>query len=161
MNSRAPFRLTTVALAVLSLVLVVLGALNFQQRSSYRLPDDGVTWMDSPDGIVAWMVAKDGPGARAGIREHDVLISLDGRPLDNAVDATRVIFQSGVWSMLTYELSRQGEKFQTTVIISPQSSSETLRYYLLLVGLLYLFIEPSFFFAAGRRPNLCISISSV
>ena len=153
MNSRAPFRVTTVALAVLSLVLVVFGALNFQQRSSYRLPDDGVSWMDSPDGVLAWMVAKDGPGARAGIREHDVLISIDGRPVDNAVDAARVIFQSGVWSMVTYELSRQGEKFQTPVIISPQSSSETLRYYLLLVGLLYLFIGAFILFRRWTAPK--------
>jgi S1-C subfamily serine protease len=129
MKSGAPLRVTTVALALLSLVLVAFGALNFQQRSSYRLPDDGVSWMDSPDGVVAWMVAKDGPGARAGIREHDVLISIDGRPVDNAVDVARTIFQSGVWSSVTYELARQGEKFQSTIIISPQSGSETLRYY--------------------------------
>jgi len=140
MDSRAPFRVTTVTLALLTLTLVVFSALNYQQRSGYQLPDDGVSWMDSPDGIVAWMVAKDGPGARAGIRERDVLISIDGRTLDNAVDATRVIFQNGVWSRVTYELARQGEKFQTAVIISPQTSSESVRYYLLLVGLLYLFI---------------------
>jgi len=140
MDSRAPFRVTTVTLALLTLTLVVFSALNYQQRSGYQLPDDGVSWVDSPDGIVAWMVAKDGPGARAGIRERDALISIDGKTLDNAVDATRVIFQSGVWSRVTYELARQGEKFQTAVIISPQTNSESLRYYLLLVGLLYLFI---------------------
>jgi PAS domain S-box-containing protein len=140
MDSRAPFRLTTVALAVLTLTLLVFSVLNFQQRLVYQLPDDGVSWVDSREGIVAWMVAKDGPGARAGIREHDVLRSMDGRPMDNAGEAARVIFQAGVWSRVTYELSRQGERFETAVVISPQKSSESLRYYLFLVGALYLFI---------------------
>lgn len=50
----APFRFTTIMLALLSLILVVFGVLNFQQRRLYQLPDDGVSWVDTSEGVKAW-----------------------------------------------------------------------------------------------------------
>lgn len=140
MTTRLPFRFTTVLLALLSLTLVVFGVLNFQQRSRYQLPEDGVSWVDSAQGITAWIIAPDGPGERAGIREGDTLEAINGRPMRRAVDAVREVFHSGVWSQAAYDLVRRGEKFQTTVVIAPQDQSSSIRHYLELVGLLYLFI---------------------
>jgi PAS domain S-box-containing protein len=140
MTRSAPFRFTTVLLALLSLALVVFAILNFQQRSRYQLPDDGVSWVDSPDGVIAWIVARGGPGDRAGIREHDVLTAMNGQPVKHAVDVVRQVFRSGVWSRVTYDLTRQGEKFHTPVIIVPQNNSSSVRHYLEMVGLLYLVI---------------------
>ena len=42
------FRLTTLSLALLSLVLVGFGILNYQQRGQYQVPDDGVSWIEPP-----------------------------------------------------------------------------------------------------------------
>ena len=50
MNKIPSFRLTTLSLALLSLVLVGFGILNYQQRDEYQIPDDGVSWIDSTRG---------------------------------------------------------------------------------------------------------------
>jgi two-component system NtrC family sensor kinase len=47
MKDSLRMRLGAVILALLTLAAIVFAVLNFQQRSLYVLPDDGVTWMDS------------------------------------------------------------------------------------------------------------------
>ena len=133
-------RFTVVSLALLSVTLVVFGALNFQQRSRYQHPDDGITWVDSADGITAWIVEPGGPGARAGIREGDRLQAIEGRPIARAEDAAREVFRQGVWARATYELARGSESYQASVIIAPQDASGSARHILEIVGLIYLFI---------------------
>ncbi|HET6177277.1 MAG TPA: PDZ domain-containing protein, partial [Candidatus Sulfotelmatobacter sp.] len=71
MNDGLRMRLGAVVLAVLTLAAVIFAVLNYQQRSRYILPDDGVTWMDSPQGVVAWHVVADSPASRAGIKQGD------------------------------------------------------------------------------------------
>jgi len=140
MSRRPTFKFATLSVALLSLVVVIFAVLNFQQRWVYELPDDGVSWVDSADGVTAWIVARGGPGERAGIREHDILRAINGKPIERAVDAAREVFRSGVWSEASYDLRRAGEEFRTSVVILPQDNSSSLRHYLEFVGLLYLFI---------------------
>ncbi len=72
------FRLTTLSLALLSLVLVGFGILNYQQRGVFQNPDDGVSWIDTGQGVTAWMVVRGGPADRAGIHEGDQLRAING-----------------------------------------------------------------------------------
>lgn len=144
-------RLARVALVLLSLTLVVLGALNFEQRSLYQLPDDGVSWLDSPAGVTAWIVARDGPAHRAGIREGDVLLAIRGRPVRRSADATDAIFHSEVWSLVTYDLVRQAKPLQARVVIAPQTNC--LRRYLDLLGLLYLIVGILIFMRRRATPH--------
>ena len=131
-------RLATVSLALLSVALLVCGIINYQQQGRVQLPDDGVSWLDSAEGVKAWIVTPTGPGYRAGVHEGDVLKAINGRPVARAADAVRAIFEAGLWSKANYELSRQGQAFETTVVITAQSDSRSVRGYLELVGLLYL-----------------------
>ncbi len=140
MTTRAPFRFTTVLLAVLGAGLVVLSVINLKQRAVYQLPDDGVSWVDSSRGVSAWLVERQGPGERAGIQEGDALVSINGVRVQHWTDANQVVFHSGVWTKAKYELVRRGATFQTEVVLAPQNNSKSLRYYLDFVGLLYLFI---------------------
>ncbi|MFB3923879.1 MAG: ATP-binding protein [Terriglobia bacterium] len=140
MRTTLPFRFTTVFLALLSLTLVVFGILNFEQRRVYQLPDDGVSWMDVKGQVTAWIVAPDSPAERAGITEGDKLAAINGVPIKHALDATREIFRAGVWAQARYDLSRNGQPFQATVVVAPQSNQSSLRHYLELVGLVYLLI---------------------
>ncbi len=135
-----PFRLTTLSLALLSLVLVVFGALNFQQRGLYQAPDDGVSWIDSPQGVIAWIVIRGGPADRAGIREGDQLRAINGRPVPTAAEAVQQVYRTGVWSLAAYNLVRNGEPFDTSLVLVPQGTASSVRHYLALVGLLYLLI---------------------
>jgi PAS domain S-box-containing protein len=137
---RLTLRFPTLVAALLTAVLVLLGILNLQQRGRYQLPEDGVSWIDSANGVKAWIVSEDGPGYRAGIREGDVLRAVSGTTIHSASDATREVFRSGVWSKLTYDLVRQGDTFQATLVTVPQSRSNPVRHLLDLVGLLYLVI---------------------
>lgn len=131
-------RLATVSLAILSVALLVCGVINYEQQGKVQLPDDGVSWLDSAEGVKAWIVTPNGSGYRAGVREGDLLKAIDGRAMAHAADAVQAIFDSGLWSKATYELERQGQPFETTVVITAQSDSRSIRGYLELVGLLYL-----------------------
>ena len=133
-------RFATVLLSMLSLALIVLGVINYQQRGKYELPGDGVSWIDSGQGVRAWIVEPSGPGDRAGIHEGDVLLAVDGAPIKRADEVYRAVFSGGVWSKLNYKLDRQGSKFDTALVTVPQVDSKSIHQYLELVGLLYLFI---------------------
>jgi two-component system, NtrC family, sensor kinase len=140
MGSIFRFRFMTVMLALLSLALVVFGVINFQQHGKYQIPSDGVSWVDSDQGVRAWIVDPNGPGFRAGIREGDELRAIGGEPIKYGVDATKAIFEAGVWSKEQYDLVRNGEPFKVAIVLGPQVDSGSMRHYLELVGLLYLFI---------------------
>ena len=134
------FRLTTLSLALLSLVLVGFGVLNYQQHGLYQSPDDGVSWIDSPQGVTAWIVVHGGPADRAGIREGDQLKAINGQTITTDTEAAQQIYKLGVWALVSYSLTRNGEPFDTSLVLDPQSTAGPIRNYLALVGLLYLLI---------------------
>ncbi|MGH9452602.1 MAG: ATP-binding protein [Terriglobia bacterium] len=153
MNKVITPRFTTLILCLMSVFLIVLGWINFQQRLRYQAPSDGVSWLDSPKGVKAWIVTAAGPGARAGIREGDILQSINGNLIRRATDATRQIFLSGVWSQATYDLERSGESFEAAVIVEPQVRSVAFQNFRTLVGLLYLFIGVFVLLRRWRAPK--------
>ena len=125
-------------LGLLSLALLVCGYINFEQRRLYQLPTDGVTWADSDQGVMAWIVARGGPADRAGIQEGDRLLSINGMPILHAQDAAHAVFALGVWSETEYDLARDTERFRASVVIAPQTNTKPIRRYLELLGVLYL-----------------------
>ncbi len=152
--TKAPtYRFTTLSLAILSLTLIVFAVLNLQQRVRYRLPEDGISWIDSQGRVKAWLVTPDGPGDRAGIREGDSLEAINKKTVNTAADAGREIFGAEVWSQVNYTLERDGEKFQTTLILVPQKAAATVRYYLSLVGLIYLVVGTFILFRRWTAPK--------
>jgi len=153
MTKAPPYRLTSLSLAILSLTLIVFAVLNLQQRVRYRLPEDGVSWVDSQRGVQAWIVTPDGPGDRAGIREGDLLESINKKPISTAADAGRAIFSVEVWSQVNYSLARNGEKFQTSLVLVPQKAATPVRYYLSLVGFIYLVIGTFILFRRWTAPK--------
>jgi PAS domain S-box-containing protein len=134
------FRLTTLSLALFSVVLVGFGILNYQQRAQYQNPDDGVSWIESPQGVTAWIVVRGGPADRAGIREGDLLKAINGQPVTMPSEAVQEIYRLGAWSLAAYSLTRNGEPFETSLVLDAQATGGSVRNYLALVGLLYLLI---------------------
>jgi PAS domain S-box-containing protein len=153
MTKAPPYRITSVSLAILSMTLIAFAIINLQQRVHYRLPDDGVSWLDSEKGVKAWIVTPDGPGDQAGIREGDLLESIDKKSIHTAADAGRQVFSDEVWSQATYVLVRNGEKFQTSLVLVPQKAAASVRYYLSLVGLIYLVIGTYILFRRWTAPK--------
>src|SRR3972149_836726 len=112
-----PFRFTTITLALLSLTLVVFAVLNFQQRRIYQIPDDGVSWVDTSEGVKAWIVAPGSPGPGGGITVGDTLEAINGTSIRKSVDAVREVFRTGVWSRADYRLLRNGTPFETSLVV--------------------------------------------
>ena len=153
MSVRAPYRFLTLLLAIVSVTLVIFAFLNFQQRRIYQLPTDGVSWVASAQGLRAWSVAANSPGEQAGIVAGDILKSIDGRSVETTAEASREIFQSGVWSRVIYDLVRQGESIETSVVLAPANNSRGLHGFLEIVGFLYLIIGAFVFLRRWSAPK--------
>src|SRR5580700_7473821 len=153
MNDSLRMRLGAVLLALLTLSAVVFAVLNFQQRSRFVLPDDGVTWMDTSQGVIAWHVVADSPAARAGIRENDSVESVRGVTIHRATDVTRVLFHVGPWAEVHYQMHRGGAAFETRLVTAPQDNSSSIENYLRITALLYLFIGLFIFVRRWNAPR--------
>jgi two-component system, NtrC family, sensor kinase len=153
MNDSLRMRLGAVVLALLTLAAVIFAVLNFQQRSRFILPDDGVTWMDSPSGVVAWHVVSDSPASKAGIKQGDTVQSIRGVSIHRATDVTRVLFRVGPWAEIRYEMHRGGATFETPVVTAPQENPSSIENYLRITALLYLFIGLFIFVRRWNAPR--------
>jgi len=146
-------RLGAVVLALLTLSAIVFAYLNFQQRSRFILPDDGVTWLDAQQGVVAWHVVADSPAAKAGIKEGDVVTAVRGIPVHRATDVTRILFHAGPWTEVRYQMHRGGAGFETPLVTAPQDSSSSIENYLRITALLYIFIGLFIFVRRWNAPR--------
>jgi two-component system, NtrC family, sensor kinase len=153
MNDSLQTRLGAVVLALLTLAAVVFAVLNFQQRSRYILPDDGVTWMETSQGVMAWHVVSDSPGAKAGIKQGDYVQSVRGVPIHHATDVTRVLFRAGPWTEVRYQMRRDSGSFETPVVTAPQTNPSSIENYLRITALLYLFIGLFIFVRRWSAPR--------
>src|SRR5690242_2214799 len=99
MTPRPTFRFVTVFATVLTFGLVVCGYFSIRQQITYRLPSDGVAWVDSNSGVRAWKVTPGGAAERAGIRPGDILKSVNGAPVAASAAIARTVFDSGIGSV--------------------------------------------------------------
>jgi len=153
MNEQLRTRLGAVLLALLTLAAVIFAVLNFQQRSRFISPDDGVTWIDSDHGIVALHVVPGGPADRAGIRQGDYVQSVRSTPINRATDVSRVIWHAGPWAEVRYQILRNGESLQIPLVTAPQENPASLEDCLRVVALLYLFIGLFIFVKRWNAPR--------
>jgi two-component system NtrC family sensor kinase len=133
-------RVGAIVLVLLTIAAIIFGIINFQQRLSFDVPDDGVSWTDSEQGIEAIFVAPNSPGERAGIRSGDVLVSIEGQPVARPVEVVKRLWALGIWSQAHYQIRRQNRSFDTSLITAPAHKPLSIENYLRVVGLLYLFI---------------------
>jgi len=133
-------RVGAIFLVLLTMAAIVFGIINFQQRLSFDVPDDGISWKDSEQGVRAIFVAPNSPGERAGIKSGDVLVTIDGQPVGRAVDVVKRLWSLGIWSQARYQIRRQNQSFDTSLITAPAPKPLSIENYLRVVGLLYLFI---------------------
>ncbi len=141
-------RFSSVVLGLLTIGLGVLAWINFDQQRKYQPPHDGVTWQDTAGGVVAVGVEPSGPAARAGIREGDRLVSINGTSIPLSTRVARLLYQVGNWGMAEYTLLRGATRLTAQVIPEPHDSRSSIRTYLQIVALLYLAIG---LFVALRR----------
>lgn len=145
--------LGAVILALATLAAVIFALLNFDQRTRFESPDDGVAWLDTDHGVQAWRVAPGSPAVRAGIRAGDRIAAIDEVPVTRALDVTKRLWRAGLWTQVRYKLARNGEEFETRLVTAPAEKPASTEDFLRVVGLLYLFIGLFIFVRRWNAPR--------
>ena len=156
MTRIVPFSFKSVVIALITVSVIVFGVINFIKRAelnAWIAPDDGVSWRDSEKGIEAWIVEPAGPGDKAGIRAGDILVSIEGHQVADAIDVTQQLFRLGTWSKANYHLIREGVPIDSRVIVAPQDTRASLKFYLEIIGFLYLLIGIFIFVRRWEAPR--------
>src|ERR1700744_2968188 len=88
METNLSNRLQAMLLAVFTAGLVLLAVWNFRQEGVWAQPDDGVWWGEAPggSGLIAQRVLPGSPGARAGLKQNDLLTAISTAPVTNIED---------------------------------------------------------------------------
>jgi two-component system NtrC family sensor kinase len=136
MNRESQARFVAVLLALLTVAAVVFAGFNFQTERKATAPDDGVAWVERGGRLVADQVESDGPGAKAGIKLGDQVVSVNGQEVKNTSDLERQLYRTGVWSKAAYSLARQSVTLDSSVILAPADRSPYN--WLRLIALIYL-----------------------
>jgi two-component system NtrC family sensor kinase len=136
-------------LVILTVAAVIAAGINFQQQNKFRLPDDGVTWMERGGRVEALHVVAGGPAGIRGIKAGDVLTQINGAPVQGATDVARILVRIGAWNPAKYSIERLGVTIVHTVMVGERAPEASL-YYQYLVGLAYLGIGLFVYFRRGH-----------
>jgi two-component system, NtrC family, sensor kinase len=144
------FQLSTAILTIVTLAASVAAVINFDQQQRFRLPEDGVIWVDRGADVEAFYVAPRSPGSNAGIHVRDRLREIDGVAIQSATGVARVLANLGVWKQAKYKLNRPGwlADYASLVLIgeAPADRAVTYQY---AVGAAYLLIGLFVYFRRG------------
>ena len=122
---------------------VALGALslaNWVERGRFGVPEDGVMWADSEAGVLASRVESESPAARVGVRPGDMLISIGGQPVDDALDATRILAAVGSWHRIEFLIERGGQAKRLSLVVGESTSRGAIGGFLMALGWAYVLI---------------------
>jgi PAS domain S-box-containing protein len=124
------------ALVVLAgLALATLGVYNIVLKATWTVMDDGVFWREAPQGLVASRLAPGGPAARAGVREGDILVAVDGEEALSPARLESALASRRAGSRVSYSLLRETERRQLQVEVRPlPRGNASAFYYLSLAG---------------------------
>ena len=67
-------------------VLIGLGIANVVMRARWHEVEDGVLWGARSQGVTAIEVAADSPAAESGVKPGDVLLAVNGVPVESPAD---------------------------------------------------------------------------
>src|SRR5207244_1803948 len=145
--------LGAVVLALATLAAVIFALLNFDQRNRYDQTYDGVTWIDTEQGVQARHVAPNSPASHTAIHSGDILVTFNGAPISRAAEVARWLERAGLWTLVHYKLSRNGQEFETPLVTAPAEKPLAAENYLRAVGLLFLFIGLFIFIRRWHAPR--------
>lgn len=127
----------TTAGLVVAAALLGLSLANWLERGRFGVPEDGVMWADREAGVLASWIAPESPAARVGVRPGDRLLSIDGHPVGEALDATRALAGIGAWGRAEYVIERDGEARRFWLVAEASLNRSAVGGFLLLLGWIY------------------------
>lgn len=123
--SQGSFALVVVA------CLLSLASANIWLRASWTEAEDGVLWTTRAEGVVAVEVAPLGAGANAGVQAGDLLLAIDGRPVDRAEQVVDSLHRSRAGDRLEYTVLRQGQEALRHLSLQPVPQGHRSLYFVL------------------------------
>jgi two-component system, NtrC family, sensor kinase len=135
---------------VVVVVLVALGAANIAMRMQWHEVEDGVLWNRRAEGLTASQVAAGSAGDRAGIRQGDVLVAVNGQPVEAPEEVIEFHHQGHEGTQLVYSIVRLETRQAITVALAPLNTPRTMYFVLAAVGLFTLLVGAS---VRLRRPT--------
>ncbi|TCT22731.1 Do family serine endopeptidase [Thiobaca trueperi] len=73
--------------------------------------------LDRPDGVLIAEVLADGPASKSNLRAGDVILSLNGQPLENYRDLPKRVAATPAGSRLNLEVWRNGKPWQVAITV--------------------------------------------
>ncbi len=143
------FQLSTAILTILTLAAGVCAVINLDEQYHFRLPDDGVIWVDRSGGVQALHVPAGSPGAKAGIHEGDWLTEIKGVRIENALDVPKALAGVGAWLPATYAVVRNGVEVKIKNMIVGEVAFDRAVMYQYAVGFAYIIIGLFVYFRRG------------
>jgi two-component system, NtrC family, sensor kinase len=137
------------ALAIVT-VLLTLGLANMALRARWHEVEDGVLWGSRAEGVTALEVAQGSAGATSGVRRGDVLVAVNGVPIDSPADVALLQHRSRDGTRLSYTLLRLGTREALEVPLAPVPQGSSLYFVLAGVGLFTLLVGAA---VRLRRPH--------
>ena len=122
---------------VVATVLVALSLANWAERGRFGVPEDGVMWGDSEAGVAASRVEPESPGALVGVRPGDILLSIGGQDVREALDVARILATVGSWSRTEYRIERGGGERTFSVVTGESGGRSAIAGFLLVLGWAY------------------------
>jgi two-component system, NtrC family, sensor kinase len=160
MKNAAQTRILAVVLAVATVAVCVLAAMNFEHENGLEVPTDGVWWVEASGGLRAERVPVASPGNKAGIRTGDILLSVNNQPTTRVASLGREMFRSGSYATVNYSILRPvpqsidlhgATRLDIQVILGPKDRS--FNQYLRFIALVYLSIGIYVLFRRWTAPK--------
>ena len=142
------FQLSTAILTILTIAAAASAIINFQQQHKFRLADDGAVWVDRGTRVEALHIDPDGPAAKAGLKNGDTLLKINGAATVKAIDVPQILAAVGAWNKAEYTASRQNVEFKAAVYIREEPLDPAVSYQY-MVGTAYLLIGLFVYFRRG------------
>ncbi len=144
-------RVVAIVLALLTVTACVFAALNFSQESKFQSPTDGISWVEAHGALEAERVPANSAGDRAGIREGDMLLSVNQQPTPRVASLVREQFRTRVYGSASYLVVRSGIRIPIPVILD--QADESIHPGMRLIALVYLCIGLYVLFRRWTAPH--------
>ncbi len=121
------------AILLVTVMLLSLGVANIVIRATWQEAEDGVLWLLRSQGVVAAEIASGSPAEAVGLTEGDVLLAIDGQPVQTVSDVVDALHAQEPGSALQYTLLRLGTRDVIAVQLAPIPNGTAALYYLLAI----------------------------